>query len=54
MACTTYLFLTWNVNGLYAQFNDLHSYVITQKPNIIALQVVEPEVPQLSTSQVAS
>lgn len=53
MACTTYRFPTWNVNGLYAQFNDLHSYVITHKP-IIALQEVEPEVPQLTTSQVAS
>lgn len=47
MACTTYRFLTWNINGLRARFTDLHSYVITQKPDVIALQEVGPEVPQL-------
>lgn len=36
--------LTWNVNGLQARFTDLHSYVISKKPDIIALQEVGPRV----------
>ena len=48
MASKTYRVLTWNVNGLRTRFPDLHSYVITHRPDIIALQEVGPEVPPLT------
>ncbi len=42
-----YRTFTWNVNGLRTRFTDLHSYVISQKPDIIVLQEVGPAVPPL-------
>ncbi len=39
--------LTWNINGLHARFADLHSYVVTHRPDLIALQEVGPQVPVL-------
>lgn len=47
MECKNYCLLTWNINGLQARLTDLHSYVITKRPGIIALQEVGPHVPAL-------
>ena len=45
--CKCLRLLTWNVNGLHARLTDLHSYVITHRPDIIALQEVGPRVSPL-------
>ena len=47
MECKNYRLLIWNINGLQARFTDLHSYVLTNKPDIIALQEVGPHIPAL-------
>ncbi len=39
--------LTWNVNGLHARFADLHSYVLTRRPDVVALQEVGPRVSEM-------
>ncbi len=44
MACKTYKLVTWNINGLRSRFTDLHSYVLTNSPDLISLQEVGPEV----------
>ena len=45
--CKCLRLLTWNVNGLHARLTDLHSYIITHRPDIIALQEVGPRVSPL-------
>ncbi len=47
MDSSPYRSLTWNVNGLRTRVTDIHSYVISQKPDIIVLQEVGPDVPPL-------
>lgn len=47
MASQVHRTLLWNVNSFRTRFTDLHSYVISRKPDLIAQQEVGPQMPKL-------